>query len=300
MIVTNDMVYPEDIDVSFSMIGGLERIKKEIIEIVALPLQQPDLFRFSTLLSPPKGVLLYGPPGTGKTMMAKAIAKESGAAFINLQMSTTMNKWFGESQKLIRATFSLAWKLAPSVIFIDEIDAFLSQRTEFDHASHGNMKAEFMALWDGILTQDMVNTNRGYGVIVIGATNRPEFVDDAILRRMPRSFKMALPDSRQRLSILKVLLRDENITKELESQLPSLAERLIRYSGSDLKELCHAAAMRPFREYVVKARGDSKHDTETGLRPLKINDFIEATQDVGATGQAAYEYAEQLKAADID
>ena len=113
-----------------------------------LPLCHSALF--SKHLSPPKGVLLYGPPGCGKTMLAKAIAKESGATFINLHISTLMDKWFGESQKLVSAVFSLAKKLQPAVVFIDEIDSFLRERSMGDHEAMGMMKAEFMTLWDGL------------------------------------------------------------------------------------------------------------------------------------------------------
>ena len=130
-----------------------------------LPLCHSALF--SRHLSPPKGVLLYGPPGCGKTMLAKAIAKESGATFINLHVSTLMDKWvgfsnviltfqFGESQKLVNAVFSLAKKLQPSIVFIDEIDCFLRERSRGDHEAMGMMKAEFMTLWDGLETDSCV------------------------------------------------------------------------------------------------------------------------------------------------
>lgn len=150
-IIAGDLVKTEDIEVTFDMIGGLENEKKEIYNAVVLPLKKPELFsNFSKLLSPPNGVLLYGPPGTGKTMLAKAIAKESGATFINLKISTLLNKWFGESNKLVRAVFSLAQKMAPTIIFIDEVDAFLRARASDDITALSNMKAEFMALWDGL------------------------------------------------------------------------------------------------------------------------------------------------------
>jgi len=291
MMVSGDLIYPEDIDVSFDMIGGLDKVKTEIFDIVALPLRRPDLFQGkSKLLRPPKGILLYGPPGTGKTMLAKAIARESGAAFINLQMSTTMNKWFGESQKLVRATFSLAWKLAPTVIFIDEIDSFLRERASDDHAAQGNMKAEFMALWDGLLTQDIPKGSLPYGVIVVGATNRPWDVDQAILRRMPRTFKLDLPTAEQRLDILQIYLRDEEMEESLLRDMRKLADRLGGYSGSDIKELCQAAAMFPFRDFARVCREESDFNNRSSLRKLSMKDFLRAMKDVKATGQAAYEY----------
>ena len=147
--IAQDLVNPDNIPVTFDDIGGLESQKKDIYNLVVLPLKRPELFRGrGKLFRPPQGILLYGVPGTGKTMLAKAIAKESGAAFINLRLSTLMNKYFGESQHLVRALFSLARKLSPTIIFIDEIDGFLRARSMNDHHVNANIKAEFMQLWD--------------------------------------------------------------------------------------------------------------------------------------------------------
>mmetsp|Transcript_328 Transcript_328/g.341 ORF Transcript_328/g.341 Transcript_328/m.341 type:complete len:376 (-) Transcript_328:341-1468(-) len=286
--IAADLVYPEDIQVNFSMIGGLEHAKQEIFDLVALPLRRQDLYvGRSRLVCPPKGILLYGPPGTGKTMMAKAIAKESGASFINLKMSTTMNKWFGESQKLVRAAFSLAWKLAPSIIFIDEVDSFLSERNSGgEHAALSNMKAEFMALWDGIGSDSAATS--GYGIVIIGATNRPWDIDQAILRRMPRTFELGLPDEKQRLVILKLTLRDEKLSEKAELSLPSIAQQLERYSGSDIKEVCRAAAVRPLREHARAL--NTGFGVDKGIRSISVEDFQAAMKEVLPTGDAAYSY----------
>jgi SpoVK/Ycf46/Vps4 family AAA+-type ATPase len=131
-----------DLDID---IGGLESIITSLRESVIFPLVHPTLFTASSsLLGPPKGVLLFGPPGCGKTMLAKALAKESGATFINISASVLTNKWFGESNKLVAGLFSLARKTQPSIIFIDEIDSFLRERTSGDHEVTGMIKAEFM------------------------------------------------------------------------------------------------------------------------------------------------------------
>jgi SpoVK/Ycf46/Vps4 family AAA+-type ATPase len=131
-------------------------------------------------------------------MIAKAIAKESGATFINIAASVLTNKWFGESNKLINGLFSLARKTQPTIIFIDEIDSFLRERSKGDHEVTAMMKAEFMTLWDGL-------TSGEDRIMILGATNRPEDIDSAILRRMPKRYGIGRPDKAQRLSILKLV-----------------------------------------------------------------------------------------------
>lgn len=161
--VANEVIHPDDINVTFSGacfpllklpfmtylpnvdIGGLDPIISHLREAIIYPLLYPKIFSAtSSLISAPKGVLLYGPPGCGKTMLAKALAKESRATFINIAASVLTNKWYGESNKLVAGLFSLARKTQPSIIFIDEIDSFLRERTKGDHEVTGMMKAEFM------------------------------------------------------------------------------------------------------------------------------------------------------------
>nr|GMD07457.1 ATPase family AAA domain-containing protein 1-like isoform X1 [Ipomoea batatas] len=151
-MIACDVVNPADMDVEFDSIGGLDGIKEALFELAILPLKRPELFAHGKLLRPVRGVLLYGPPGTGKTMLAKAIAKESGAVFINVRVSNLMSKWFGDAQKLVAAVFSLAYKLQPAIIFIDEVDSFLGQRSGTENEALTIMKTEFMALWDGFTT----------------------------------------------------------------------------------------------------------------------------------------------------
>ena len=133
MCLLADLINPADINVTWQDIGGLDHIIDNVRQTVIYPLQHPELFVQSKLLTTPKGVLLYGPPGCGKTMLAKAIAKEAGANFINLQVTSLLDKWYGESQKRTAAIFSLARKLQPTIIFIDEIDSFMRTRQNDDH-----------------------------------------------------------------------------------------------------------------------------------------------------------------------
>uniref|UniRef100_A0A8C5RBC5 Outer mitochondrial transmembrane helix translocase n=1 Tax=Laticauda laticaudata TaxID=8630 RepID=A0A8C5RBC5_LATLA len=269
--------------VTWNDVAGLDELVSELRDAVILPLQQTRLFEHSKLCQPPKGVLLYGPPGCGKTLLAKAMAQASNCRFINLQAPTLMDKWYGESQKLTAAVFSLAIKIQPCIIFIDEIDAFLRNRSRTDHEATAMMKAEFMSLWDGLQTASDCQ------VMVLGATNRPQDVDPAILRRMPTAFHIALPTQRQRQEILKLILAGENMSNAVS--LKELAEKTRGYSGSDLWELCRDAATYRVRDYVRKQqmrqiahllhhRGSVEETDleENPLRPLTQLDLLLALE----------------------
>lgn len=152
--IAMEVVAPEEIPVTFDDIGGLDSIIEELKESVIYPLTMPHLYSHSSsLLSAPSGVLLYGPPGCGKTMLAKALAHESGACFINLHISTLTEKWYGDSNKLVNAVFSLARKLQPSIVFIDEIDAVLGQRRSGEHEASGMVKAEYVTRFHTLFPQ---------------------------------------------------------------------------------------------------------------------------------------------------
>jgi len=261
------LVHPDDITVRFSDIGGLENIITSLRESVIFPLTHPQLFGSSSLLAAPKGVLLYGPPGCGKSMLAKSLAKESGANFINITVSTLTNKWYGESNKLVHALFSLARKVQPAIIFIDEIDCFLRERGKGDHEATGMMKAEFMTEWDGLLTSESTR------IMVLGATNRPNDIDPAILRRMPKRFAIRLPDREQRRKILDLMLSKTSLSPSLDINL--LATRTEGFSGSDLQELCRNAAIVPLKEFMRSPEGMKGSIAEDfKLRPLTMDDFL--------------------------
>ncbi|MBA0651337.1 hypothetical protein Goklo_018670, partial [Gossypium klotzschianum] len=300
-VIACDVINPDHIDVEFESIGGLEAIKQALYELVILPLRRPELFSHGKLLGPQKGVLLYGPPGTGKTMLAKAIAKESGAVFINVRISNLMSKWFGDAQKLVAAVFSLAYKLQPAIIFIDEVDSFLGQRRNTDHEAMTNMKTEFMALWDGFTTdreyfctekllytvvipiQSTVFQNAR--VMVLAATNRPSELDEAILRRLPQAFEIGLPDRRERVEILKVILKGENIEESINFDY--IARLCEGYTGSDILELCKKAAYFPIRDLLdEEKKGKSSGDP----RPLSQADLERVLATSKKTGVAANEY----------
>ncbi|XP_011477808.1 ATPase family AAA domain-containing protein 1-A isoform X3 [Oryzias latipes] len=242
--IASHLVDPQTIKVSWKDVAGLEEVINELQDTVILPFKKRHLLPGSKLFQPPKGVLIFGPPGCGKTMIAKATAKASECKFINLQAPTLTDMWYGESQKLTAAVFSLAVKIQPCIIFIDEIESFLRNRSSLDHEATAMMKAEFMSLWDGL------DTSLTTQVMVMGATNRPQDVDPAILRRMPATFHVGLPDMRQREDILRLILAGENLSNAIN--LKQIAERTQGYSGSDLRELCRDAALYRIRDYVRK------------------------------------------------
>jgi SpoVK/Ycf46/Vps4 family AAA+-type ATPase len=273
--VALEVVAPEDIPVGFDAVGGLEDIIEELKESIIYPLTMPHLYRHGgSLLAAPSGVLLYGPPGCGKTMLAKAVARESGASFINLHISTLTEKWYGDSNKLVRAVFSLAQKLQPSIIFIDEIDAVLGTRRSGEHEASGMVKAEFMTLWDGLTSTNSAGVpNR---IVVLGATNRINDIDEAILRRMPKKFPVPLPDMKQRQRILQLVLGDTKRDAE-NFNIDYIARVTAGMSGSDIKEACRDAAMVPMREYIRQHRASGAAMSQVDpnhVRGIRTEDFF--------------------------
>ncbi|XP_015895834.3 uncharacterized protein LOC107429632 isoform X1 [Ziziphus jujuba] len=268
------VVPPGEIGVKFDDIGALEDVKNALNELVILPMRRPELFSRGNLLRPCKGILLFGPPGTGKTLLAKALATEAGANFISITGSALTSKWFGDAEKLTKALFSFASKLAPVIIFVDEVDSLLGARGgSFEHEATRRMRNEFMAAWDGLRSKDSQR------ILILGATNRPFDLDDAVIRRLPRRIYVDLPDAENRMKILRIFLAQENLGPGFE--FDKLAHATEGYSGSDLKNLCIAAAYRPVQELLEEERKGSKNDASPGLRPLNLDDFIKSKSKVG-------------------
>ncbi|XXG79265.1 hypothetical protein AAC387_Pa09g0372 [Persea americana] len=281
-----DVIPPSDIGVTFDDIGALENVKDTLKELVMLPLQRPELFCRGQLTKPCKGILLFGPPGTGKTMLAKAVATEAGANFINISMSNITSKWFGEGEKYVKAIFSLASKIAPTVVFVDEVDSMLGKRENREHEAMRKMKNEFMTNWDGLRTKDKER------VLVLAATNRPFDLDEAVIRRLPRRLMVNLPDAPNREKILQVVLAKEDKAPDVD--LEALANMTEGYSGSDLKNLCVTAAYCPIREILEKEKKERSLALTQGLpepalhgsadvRPLNMDDFRYAHDQVCAS-----------------
>ncbi|WOK94703.1 hypothetical protein Cni_G03408 [Canna indica] len=283
-----DVIPPNDIGVTFDDIGALENVKETLKELVMLPLRRPELFCKGQLTKPCKGILLFGPPGTGKTMLAKAVATEAGANFINISMSSITSKWFGEGEKYVKAVFTLASKISPSVIFVDEVDSMLGRRENpGEHEAMRKMKNEFMVNWDGLRTKDKER------VLVLAATNRPFDLDEAVIRRLPRRLMVNLPDAPNREKILKVILSKEDLAPDVD--IEALANMTDGYSGSDLKNLCVTAAHCPIREILEKEKKE-KNAALAEARPLPS---LYGSQDVRPLNMEDFKYAHEQVCASV-
>ena len=259
--------------VTYEDIGDLEEAKQKIREMIELPLKYPELFKHLGI-EPPKGVLLYGPPGCGKTLLAKAVANESGAYFIAINGPEIMSKFYGESEQRLREIFEEAQKNAPAIIFIDEIDAIAPKREEVTGEVEKRVVAQLLALMDGL-------KERGQ-VIVIAATNRPNDIDPALRRpgRFDREIAIPVPDKRARREILQVHTRNMPLAEDVD--LDELAELTHGFTGADLAALCREAAMRALRRFLPKI------DLEKGSIPLDLlkelkvtrQDFLDALKDI--------------------
>jgi fidgetin-like protein 1 len=252
-------------------IAGLTFAKKCVKEAVIYPMLRPDIF--TGLRGPPKGMLLYGPPGTGKTVLAKAIATEAGGAkFFSISASSLMSKWVGEGEKMVRALFGVARSLQPSIIFIDEIDSLLTQRSEGDQESSRRVKTEFLVQMDGAAT------SRDDRVLVIGATNRPAELDEAARRRMVKRLYIPLPDDDARGYLVRRLLRQQHHDLD-DGSFAAVVELTQGYSGSDLYALCAEASLGPVRDLgsAIGTIDASK------VRPISLTDFRNAAKSVRAS-----------------
>ncbi|MEM0381667.1 MAG: CDC48 family AAA ATPase [Nitrososphaerota archaeon] len=262
--------------VTYEDIGGLEEEIQRIREMIELPLRFPELFQ-RLGIDPPKGVLLYGPPGCGKTLLAKAVATEAEANFILINGPEIMNKYYGETEAKLREIFRRAEEEAPSIIFIDEIDAIAPKRSEVTGEVEKRVVAQLLALMDGL-------ESRGQ-VIVIGATNRPNALDPALRRpgRFDREIEIGIPDKKGRKEILQIHTRGMPLASDVD--LEKLAEMTKGYTGADIAALCREAAMKCIRRILPSIDFNEERISPEILNSLEVTmrDFHEAYREITPT-----------------
>ncbi|CAI6252347.1 unnamed protein product [Periconia digitata] len=291
------IVNPEQIKIGFGEVHVPPETVDSIKTLTSMSFLRPDAFNYGVLATEKiSGALLYGPPGTGKTLLAKAVAKESGCSVLEVSGSQIHDKYVGEGEKNVTAIFSLARKLSPCIVFLDEADAVLSSRDSGrERASGRDILNQFLKEWDGL------NNN---SVFVMVATNRPFDLDDAVIRRLPRRLLVDLPTERDREEILKIHLRDEQLDESVD--LASLAQQTSFYSGSDLKNVAVAAALacvKEENEQAIIAAAKSAVDTPANAstnnstsqllqgvkydfpekRTLHVRHFDKALQEISAS-----------------
>lgn len=239
---------------SYADVGGLDQQKQEIREAVELPLTHADLYR-QIGIDPPRGVLLYGPPGTGKTMLVKAVAHHSSATFIRINGSEFVQKYLGEGPRMVRDVFRLAREKAPTIVFIDEIDAIATKR--FDAQTGADREVQRVLLE---LLNQMDGFDQSHDVKVIMATNRADTIDPALLRpgRLDRKIEFPAPDRRQKRLIFATITAQMSLADEVD--LEDLVGRADRLSGADIAAICQEAGMQAIRKnrYVILAKDFEK------------------------------------------
>ncbi|XP_076283537.1 spastin isoform X2 [Lasioglossum baleicum] len=262
-------------------IAGQETAKQALQEMVILPSLRPELF--TGLRTPARGLLLFGPPGNGKTLLARAVATQCNATFFSISAASLTSKYVGEGEKLVRALFAIARELQPSVIFIDEVDSLLSERKDNEHEASRRLKTEFLVEFDGL------PCNPEERVLVMAATNRPQELDEAALRRFTKRVYVTLPNLRTRIILLKRLLAKHNDPLAPE-ELNDMALLTEGYSGSDLTGLAKDAALGPIREL----NPDQVKELDlNSVRNITMQDFRDSLKrirrSVSPASLAAYE-----------
>merc|ERR1712042_281543 len=253
-------------NISWTDIGGLESVKRELQELVQYPVEHPEKFlKFGMM--PSKGVLFYGPPGCGKTLLAKAIANECQANFISIKGPEMLTMWFGESEANVREVFDKARQAAPCVLFFDELDSIAKSR--------GGSVGDGGGAGDRVINQiltEMDGMNSKKNVFIIGATNRPDIIDSAILRpgRLDQLIYIPLPDEPSRFAILKACLRKSPLSKDID--LSAMAKVTKGFSGADLTEICQRACKMAIRESIMKDIQRTKQQAEAGVNPMDMDE----------------------------
>tara|TARA_B100002003_G_C14072801_1_gene516134 strand:- start:186 stop:1292 length:1107 start_codon:yes stop_codon:yes gene_type:complete len=267
-------VMVESPSVEWDAVGGLEEVKQEIKEAVEWPLKHPGAFK-RLGVSPPKGILLYGAPGTGKTLLAQAVATESEANFISVKGPELLSKWVGESEKAVREIFKKARQTAPTIIFFDELDSLAPKRS----ASEDNKVGERVV--NQLLTE-MDGLEGLQDIVIIGATNRPDMVDTALLRpgRFDRIILTPVPDKKTRKAVFDVHLKGMPLDDEVSSD--ALSQKTEGFVGADIEAICREAAIMAMRTDIKAKTISMKHfeDAMKKVRPSVTKEIEKSYQDI--------------------
>lgn len=261
--------------ISWSDCVGLEHSVELLREAVVYPRARPEWFE--GLLAPWKGILLYGPPGTGKTLLARALAAESDATFINVTISTFVSKWRGESEKMLKVLFDVARLYAPTTIFIDELDALASRHEDQQHEASRRFKSELLIQLDGLL-----HGGDNDGVFVLATTNAPWNLCGAVLRRFEKRILVSVPEQNERSALFRYYFDKHPVNNFAPSDYQTMAEESENFSGADIKLVCREAAMCALREKLceIDAINDRKNSK---LRPLTMRDVRLALSKIRQT-----------------
>ncbi|MBP7120456.1 MAG: CDC48 family AAA ATPase [Methanolinea sp.] len=278
-------------DVTWEDVGGLEDVKEELREAVEWPLRYPHVFA-KLATKPPKGILLFGPPGTGKTMLAKAVANESECNFISVKGPELLSKWVGESEKGVREIFRKARQASPAIIFFDEVDALVPKRGSYMGSSHvtESVVSQILTELDGL--EELKD------VTVIGATNRPDMLDPALMRpgRMERHIYVPPPDAESRKKIFEVYLKDANAILTGDVKIDDLVATTDGYVGADIEALVREAKLGAMREFIKVMAGKSEQEMSDAVVNVRITKahFDEAAKKVkGSMDRESLEHAER-------
>ncbi|CAB3244179.1 unnamed protein product [Arctia plantaginis] len=254
--------------VSWDEVKGLSSAKSLLMESVVYPVRYPEVF--TGLLEPWRGVLLHGPPGTGKTMLAKAVASESLCTFFNISCSTIVNKWRGESEKIIKVLFEMASYYSPSIIFIDEVETLASDRSApGEHEASRRLKAQLLTELDGIESRDGI-------IFLLANSNMPWEIDPAMLRRLEKRIFIPLPDYETRAELFETYLNTKNIELYPKVDFKEFASKTEGYSGSDIKLVCKEALMSTVRKMLPNMVG--KGNVQNRKDKLDLSDILTAIE----------------------
>ena len=290
-------VMTESPNVSFKDIAGLNKAKEVLTTSILCSLKMKNFFR--GLRKPPKGILLYGPAGTGKTMLAKAIATTGKTSFFMVNPSTLASKWKGDSEKMVRLLFQMARFYAPTTIFIDEIDSLLSERSSTENEASRKVKVQFFIEIDGIASSSQSGDQPK--IFILGATNRPWDLDEAILRRLSKRIYIPLPTPESRKKLFQLKLKNIKLSKDIDYDY--LVEKTHLYNSDDIEGVCREASLAPFKRKMdfisedKSTRFFNNMEQEIMEEEITMADLKESLENVKPSASVKYlnQYEEWTK-----